>query len=104
MSDWQAGQQVLWLHPYGLVGSHRQYEIDRLTPDLGDHDAGIGKVELEQPDHAPHGHLIDVLAIPEHVANFGRVRIKTHVPGKIDVLQLRQRLDRYVDTEHMSDP
>ena len=33
-----------------------------------------------------------------------RVGIEPDIPGKIDVLQFLERLDRHVDAEHMRDP
>ena len=42
--------------------------------------------------------------MPKHVADRGRVGIEPDIPSEIDVAQFPQRLDVYVNADHMRDP
>src|SRR5438874_11492684 len=43
--------------------------------------------------------LIELFAVPEHIADPAAVRVETHIPGEFCIAQLGERLDRHLRSE-----
>ena len=65
---------------------------------------GSRKVSAEQPDHAPHRRLVELVAVPQRVADPGGVGVEPDIPGERRIAQFGERLDRDLDAEQMRDP
>src|SRR5712692_6258204 len=104
MRDGQAGYEILRLHAEHPVGRHRQYQIDRLALRLVEDDFVIAQRQPIKPDDALARGLVELLAVPQRVADRSRLGIETDIPGEINTDGLFYRHDYHCHREEMRNP
>src|SRR3954463_14324298 len=104
MPDRKACDQILRLYPQYLLRVHGKDKEDRLPADLVDDGVRIAECQLEQPDPPRAFRLIELVAIPERVADSGSLGVEPDIPGERDVAHFGQRLDGDIDRQQVADP
>src|ERR1700730_17151016 len=100
-SNRQAGHEILRLQTQLLVSRHRRQQIHRLASDLFDHICRVSESQPEQTNQLGPHRIVEIVAIPNRVADTRGVRTQSYVPGQLRVTQFRQRFDRDIDCEQM---
>ena len=95
--DRQAGQQVLRFHADGLVGRHRQDQVDGFASDFIDRDRGILEVQSKQSAHARQ-RGVSTSSPRQSLSPSRWRRHPTRHTRSIDVAQFLQSLDAHLNT------
>src|SRR3569833_47399 len=85
MLDRQPCDQVLRFHPQYSLRRRRHDEINRFIRQTMADGSFVRENQTEKPCYPPGGLIVEFFAIPEPVADRGRLGIETDIPGQRSV-------------------
>src|SRR5205814_866147 len=97
-------EEVLRLDSHQVAFVARNREVDGPSGDVAPHDCGVGELEVEEREDAPHLALLHLAAVPQLVQNRGRLGIEADVPGPALFLDLADRPDLDCRFQEVKDP